>query len=171
MTKLIEQTYGPSKITPNMYLYLHLVECIYDYGPLYSFWCYRSAFSYEQFPSTLLKLIKKNVQLNNELLILLTQYYNNLYGENFISINEATLYNKQIVIQSKIKQYGRFRLNSDIYELTIFVRHIKSSFVLVKFIQDNREIDTYSGQIQFFFEYTTLISDLTNHTHSLALIK
>ena len=40
MVKLVEQQYGPEKITPNMHLCLHICECALDYGPLYSFWCY-----------------------------------------------------------------------------------------------------------------------------------
>jgi hypothetical protein len=36
--KLIEEHYGEGKITPNLHLSLHLCECSYDYGPLYSFW-------------------------------------------------------------------------------------------------------------------------------------
>ena len=31
------QLYGPQKLTPNMHLHGHLVDCIYDYGPVYSF--------------------------------------------------------------------------------------------------------------------------------------
>ena len=38
--KLIEEKYGEEKITPNLHLSLHLCECAYDYGPLYSFWCF-----------------------------------------------------------------------------------------------------------------------------------
>jgi hypothetical protein len=38
--KLIEEKYGEGKITPNLHLSLHLCECTYDYGPLYSFWCF-----------------------------------------------------------------------------------------------------------------------------------
>jgi hypothetical protein len=38
--KLIEEHYGEGKITPNLHLSLHLCECSYDYGPLYSFWCF-----------------------------------------------------------------------------------------------------------------------------------
>ena len=38
--KLIEEYYGEEKITPNLHLSLHLCECSYDYGPLYSFWCF-----------------------------------------------------------------------------------------------------------------------------------
>ena len=37
---LIEENYGPEKITPNLHLCLHIAECCHDYGPLYSFWCY-----------------------------------------------------------------------------------------------------------------------------------
>lgn len=40
VARLIENTYGPEVITPNIHLSLHLVECCRDYGPLYSFWCY-----------------------------------------------------------------------------------------------------------------------------------
>ncbi|PKK59494.1 hypothetical protein RhiirC2_820971, partial [Rhizophagus irregularis] len=44
MIKLIEQNYGPEKISPNLHLYLHICHCALDYGPLYAFWC----FSYER---------------------------------------------------------------------------------------------------------------------------
>ena len=37
--RLIEEKYGKGKISPNLHLSLHLCECTYDYGPLYSFWC------------------------------------------------------------------------------------------------------------------------------------
>ena len=40
MVELVEKSYGPKKITPNMHLCLHICECAFDYGPLYSFWCY-----------------------------------------------------------------------------------------------------------------------------------
>ena len=38
--KLIEEHYGRDKITPNLHLSLHLQECSYDFGPLYTFWCF-----------------------------------------------------------------------------------------------------------------------------------
>lgn len=40
-----ERLYGPQHCTPNMHLHLHLKECIFDYGPVYSFWC----FSFERY--------------------------------------------------------------------------------------------------------------------------
>ena len=46
---LIEEGHGRDKITPNLHLSLHLRECLYDYGPLYAFWC----FSFERMNGTL----------------------------------------------------------------------------------------------------------------------
>src|SRR6266480_1893267 len=40
IVKLIEEHYGRNKITPNLYLLLHLCECARDFGPLYAFWCF-----------------------------------------------------------------------------------------------------------------------------------
>ena len=37
---LIEENYGPERITPNLHLCLHIADCCRDYGPLYSFWCF-----------------------------------------------------------------------------------------------------------------------------------
>src|SRR5688572_15274545 len=49
-------------------------------------------------------------------------------------------------------------------------RHIKSSFVLAKFITENDNIDCYSGQIQYFFTYAiNLLEELSEH--NLAFIR
>ena len=38
--KEFEKLYGPRCCTPNMHLHLHLRDCVLDYGPVYSFWCF-----------------------------------------------------------------------------------------------------------------------------------
>ena len=38
--RMSHSLYGPKHFTPNMHLHLHLSECILDYGPIYSFWCF-----------------------------------------------------------------------------------------------------------------------------------
>ena len=43
--KGFEQLYGEHRVTPNMHLHTHLVDCILDYGPVYSFWL----FSFERY--------------------------------------------------------------------------------------------------------------------------
>lgn len=40
-----ETLYGSHAVTPNMHLHTHLVDCIKDYGPIYSFWL----FSFERY--------------------------------------------------------------------------------------------------------------------------
>ena len=40
-----EHLYGQPVITPNMHMHCHLRNCLLDYGPVYSFWC----FSYERY--------------------------------------------------------------------------------------------------------------------------
>ena len=40
-----ERLYGIEKVTPNMHMHTHLVECIKDYGPVYAFWL----FSFERY--------------------------------------------------------------------------------------------------------------------------
>ena len=43
------EIYGKKYCTPNMHLHLHLKECMIDFGPVYSFWC----FSFERFNGVL----------------------------------------------------------------------------------------------------------------------
>jgi hypothetical protein len=38
IVKLIEEHYRHDKITLNLYLSLHLQECLYDFSLLYTFW-------------------------------------------------------------------------------------------------------------------------------------
>ena len=43
--KGFEKLYGSEKVTPNMHLHTHTLDCILDYGPVYSFWL----FSFERY--------------------------------------------------------------------------------------------------------------------------
>lgn len=36
----VEQAFGCQVITPNMHMHAHLNKCIYDFGPVYSFWLF-----------------------------------------------------------------------------------------------------------------------------------
>ena len=39
--KPFEALYGKDLVTPNMHLHGHLKECLLDYGPFHSFWCFQ----------------------------------------------------------------------------------------------------------------------------------
>ena len=54
--KHFERLYGTETCTPNMHLSCHLVDCIRDYGPVYSFWC----FSFERYNGILGSYHKNN---------------------------------------------------------------------------------------------------------------
>ena len=43
--KKVQHLYGNLAITPNMHLHGHIVECVKDYGPIYTFWL----FSFERY--------------------------------------------------------------------------------------------------------------------------
>ena len=45
----VEDIYGKKFCTANMHLHMHLAECIQDFGPVYSFWC----FSFERYDGIL----------------------------------------------------------------------------------------------------------------------
>ena len=38
--RMAKSLYGPKHFTPNMHLHFHLKDCLLDYGPVYSFWCF-----------------------------------------------------------------------------------------------------------------------------------
>ena len=51
-----EQLYGKQSITPNLHLCCHLKQCIFDFGPIYSFWC----FSFERYNGEIGSTITNN---------------------------------------------------------------------------------------------------------------
>ena len=60
----VEDLYGSSVITPNMHLHCHLCECVLDFGPEYSFWC----FSFERYNGILGSLHVNNHQIELQLM-------------------------------------------------------------------------------------------------------
>ena len=56
--------YGKETITPNMHMSCHLRQCIYDYGPLHSFW----AFPFERFNGILGNLPNNNKSIEVQMM-------------------------------------------------------------------------------------------------------
>ncbi|CAG8779436.1 5327_t:CDS:1, partial [Rhizophagus irregularis] len=57
-------------------------------------------------------------------------FYNSLYEEHFVPIYSITGPNNDIVVISKIIQYGRIRIGADIFGSIQAARHEKSSYIL-----------------------------------------
>ena len=130
-----------------------------------------SAFGTERFPGMFMNPCQE-ITLPNNILDHLVEFYNSLYNDYFISISSITGPTNDIVVNPNIKQYGRLRIGSDIYGSVQAARHEKSSYILARFVQDDGTIDTYPGQIQFFFEHTIYQNNSSQPlTHSLALVK
>ena len=62
--KSVESLYGKDNVTMNMHLHCHLSECIFDYGPVYSFWC----FAFERFNGILGSYHVNNHQIEVQLM-------------------------------------------------------------------------------------------------------
>ncbi|CAB4435288.1 unnamed protein product [Rhizophagus irregularis] len=129
-----------------------------------------SAYGTERFPGLLMKP-RQETCLPNRVLDLLVEFYNSLYEEHFVSIYSITGPNNDIVVISKIIQYGRIRIGADIFGSIQAARHEKSSYILARFEQEDGTIDTYPGQVQFYFEHTIYLKNSSSLTHSLALVK
>ena len=58
-----ENLYGNERVTHNMHLHSHLVSCVRQYGPLYSFWL----FSFERYNGILGNISKneRNIEILN----------------------------------------------------------------------------------------------------------
>lgn len=130
-----------------------------------------SAIGTEPFPGELMSPCYET-NLPKNILDLLVEYYDNLYDDNFISISSVTASSRNfIVVNSKIKQYGRLRIGADIYGSIQAARHEKSSYILARFVQNDGTIDIYPGQVQFFFEHAIYLNNNNSTTHSLALVR
>ena len=119
-----------------------------------------SAFGTEQFPRMLLRPFQET-NLPNSILDLLVEFYDNLYNDYFTSVRTITGPNNDVVVNAKVKQYGRLRIGADIYGSVQASRHEKSSYILARFVQQDGTIDTYPGQVQFFFEHTIYLNNNT----------
>ena len=69
-----------------------------------------------------------------------------------------------IIIQVKINQFRRCQIGSKVFESSISLRHVKSSYILAKFIMSDGNINCYPDQVQYYFSHTiNLLNGLTEH--------
>ena len=125
----------------------------------------------ETFPGEMLGPSSENVLMSDEMLNVMVEYYKATY----INYNFRRPFGEgpddSIIIRVKMSQFGRCRIGSETFGSKMSSRHVKSSFVLAKFITEDDDIDCYPGQIQYFFKHTV---DLPNNgltEHFLAYIR
>ncbi len=117
-------------------------------------------YGYEAFPGEMLSPSSENILMSNEMLNIMVKYYKMTY----IRYNFQRLFGEGpddlIIIRVRMSQFGRYRIGSEIFSSKMSSRHVKSSFVLAKFIIEDDDINCYPSQIQYFFKYMV---DLLNN--------
>ncbi|GBC48175.2 hypothetical protein GLOIN_2v1775288 [Rhizophagus irregularis DAOM 181602=DAOM 197198] len=107
----------------------------------------------EGFPGEFLKPVSHNILLSSEMLNLMVEYYNATYESFGFRRPLVEGLDNDIIIRVKINQFRRCRIGSEVFGSSLSLRHVKSSYVLAKFITDDEDVDTYPGQIQYYFTH------------------
>ncbi|GBC52303.2 hypothetical protein GLOIN_2v1775288 [Rhizophagus irregularis DAOM 181602=DAOM 197198] len=108
----------------------------------------------EGFPGEFLKPVSHNILLSSEMLNLMVEYYNATYESFGFRRPLVEGLDNDIIIRVKINQFGRCRIGSEVFGSSLSLRHVKSSYVLAKFITDDED-HTFVGintQIQPIFD-------------------
>lgn len=123
----------------------------------------------ESFPGEMLKPFSENILLSSEMLDRMVEYYNAAYEYNFRKpFGEGP--EDSIIINVKMNKFGRCRIGSEVFGSSMSSRHVKSSFILAKFVTTDNEVDCYPGQIQYFFKHTINLPNRSAE-HFLAYVR
>jgi len=76
-----------------------------------------------------------------------------------------------IIINVKINKFRRCRIGSEKFGLTMSSRHIKSSFILAKFITKDDNVECYPGQVQYYFTHKINLPNKGLTDHFLAYVR
>src|ERR1700722_7408375 len=90
--------------------------------------------SSEEFLGEFLKQQFKNIRLEGSIHDLLVEYYMIIYVDLIFRKLFTEDSPGSVIVLDKANQYGRCRISAEKFGSTISQRHIKSSFILVKFI-------------------------------------
>ncbi|GBB87062.1 hypothetical protein RclHR1_13520004 [Rhizophagus clarus] len=119
---------------------------------------------YEAFSGEMLGPSSKKVLMSSEMLDLIVKYYNATYPTYNFQKPFGESPEDSIIISVKMNQFRRCRIGSKIFSSKISSRHIKSSFVITKFITDDDIVDSYLGQKAF--DTISAVTMITIHVMS-----
>jgi hypothetical protein len=127
----------------------------------------------EEFPGEFLKPQFENIRLEGSIHDLLVEYYTVTYVDLIFRKPFTEDSPGSVIVLDKANQYGRCRIGAEKFGSTISQRHIKSSFIMAKFINlDGKSVDIYPGQIQYFFDHTIYLSSQNSTlTHKFAYVR
>jgi hypothetical protein len=109
MAKLIEQYYGPTLISSNIHLSLHIRQCCLDYGPPYTYWCY----SFERMNGLLGSYPTSNRSIEPELMRILMKNAQVEFRINSADSNGARLLLDQVLPLLDKKVRGSLKMTEN----------------------------------------------------------
>ena len=107
--KQFQELYGSERVTPNMHMACHLMDCMLDYGPLSSFWC----FAFERYNGILegIQISWNSPEKQIFIKFLGMQHVSRLQGE-IINENESDDFLATICKNSLLIKQDNINLNS-----------------------------------------------------------
>ncbi|CAG8543057.1 4245_t:CDS:2, partial [Scutellospora calospora] len=108
----------------------------------------------------------KSSHRNIELELLRIVFINNYLDKVVSDILDNELSDSLKILKGRISDgslaiLDKFELGSEIFSSIFSAHYIKSSRIITRFAAENQTIDSYFGQVQFYFDYTiNLLSDV-----------
>ena len=116
-SKRFVQLYGPTMCTMNMHLHGHIKECIEDFGPVYSFWC----FSFEQLNGVLGSYHTNNHHISVQLMrrfldskLYAPEKWPSEFVEEYLTLLKGFDYNKGPLTQTTLNRDPSINDNLDV---------------------------------------------------------
>ena len=69
-----------------------------------------------------------------------------------------------------MNQFERCQIGFKVFSSLMLTHHVKNSFILAKFMTDDRNDDCFPEQIQYFFTHTVNLPDIGLSKHNLAFV-
>jgi hypothetical protein len=126
----------------------------------------------EPFPGEMMVPASENVVMSNSMLDLLVEYYMAAYETLEFRKPFGEGHDDATVISVKMNQFGRCRIGSETFGSNMSSRHVKSSYILAKFITSDNIVECYPGKVQFFFSHKVYLTNGNGELeHNLAFIR
>src|SRR6266540_4263623 len=94
----------------------------------------------EAFPGEMLRSYFNNILLSNEMLDRMVEYYEVAYKNQDFQKLFSEGSESAIIIQVKMNQFRRCRISSEVFRSLMLLRHVKSLYILTKFIMSDGNV-------------------------------
>ncbi len=118
----------------------------------------------EAFLGEMLKPYSNNILLSNEMFDWIVEYYEVSYKNQDFQKPFSEGSKNAVIIRIKINQFRRCQISSKVFGSLMSLWHVKSSYILAKFIISDENVNCYPDQVQYYFSHTiNLPNESTEH--------